>query len=116
MARLPNVLEAAPEIRFLSEVRFGDRSHVVAIGGLAPSARENEAFENMPGNFFSSPVAREAIVKDTFARQLNEKDPGAVIGQDLILNYAERSPLKEGNRKRSHSERVQAERRQRQPG
>jgi len=98
IARLPNVLEAQPEIRFLSEVRFGDRTHIVSIGGLAPSASENEAFENMTGRFFSSSVAREAIVRDTFARQLNEKEPGAVIGQDLILDYAERHPLNEGNR------------------
>lgn len=93
IARLPNVLEVQPEIRFLSEVRFKDRSHIVSIGGLAPSARDNEAFENMQGNFFSSPAARETVLRREFAKQLNESNPAAVIGQDLIIRYAERQPL-----------------------
>ena len=96
--RIPGVVEAQPEIRFLAEARYGEGFHVVSVGGLAPSARENEAFDNMQGKFFSGPAGREAIVKREFARQLDEKSPASVIGQDLILRYAERQPLPEGNR------------------
>ncbi|MBI4464269.1 MAG: ABC transporter permease [Acidobacteria bacterium] len=107
--RLPNVVETQPEIRFLTEVHYGDRSHVASVGGLAPSARENEAFDNMQGIFFSSPAAREAIVRKEFARQLDEKSPPSVIGQDLILRYGERQPLPdsenaEGGRENQNAE------------
>ncbi|MBI2817165.1 MAG: ABC transporter permease [Acidobacteria bacterium] len=93
IVRLPNVVDVQPEIRFLSEVRFRDRSHVVSVGGLAPSARDNEAFEKMQGTFFSSAAAREAILKNELAKQLNEGNPPAVIGQELVIRYAERRPL-----------------------
>ena len=49
IARLPSVVEAQPEIRFLAEVRYGDRSIVASVSGLAPSAQENESFDNMRG-------------------------------------------------------------------
>ncbi len=96
--RLPNVLEVQPEIRVLAEVRYGGRSHVSSVGGLAPSARDNEAFDDLQGSFFSAPAAHEAILRRSFARTLNEASPGSLIGQDLILRYAQRQALPEGNR------------------
>jgi putative ABC transport system permease protein len=107
--RLPNVLEVQPEIRFLTEVRYGDRSHVASVGGLGPSARENEAFDGLEGSFFSGPAAREAILRRQFARQLNESSPGSVIGQELVLRYAERQPLPERNREPGIGNRKQAQ-------
>jgi putative ABC transport system permease protein len=91
--RLPNVLEVVPEIRFLAEVRFEDRPHVASVGGLAPSAAENEGLEGIEGRFFTGEAAREAIVRRQFARLLDEKSPGSVIGKELLLRYAERRPL-----------------------
>ena len=107
--KLPNVVEVQPEMRFLAELRYHDSAHVTSIGGLAPSAGENEAFDNMQGRFFSSPVAYEAVVKKEFAQQLvqepnsvssgngalqaDEKLLASVIGQDLVLRYAQRQPL-----------------------
>jgi putative ABC transport system permease protein len=92
---LPNVLEVVPEIRFLAEVRFEDRPHVASVGGLAPSAAENEGLEGIEGRFFSGEAAHEAIVRRSFARLLDEKSPGSVIGKELLLRYAERRPLPE---------------------
>src|SRR3990172_9983145 len=34
MERIPNVLEVQPEIRFVSEVRWNDKSRVTQVGGL----------------------------------------------------------------------------------
>lgn len=91
--RLPNVLEVVPEIRFLAEVRYEDRPHVASVGGLAPSAADNEGLEGIEGRFFSGDAAREAIVRRQFARLLDETSPSSVIGKDLLLRYAERRPL-----------------------
>ena len=116
--RIPKVVEAEPEIRFLAEVRYQDRSHVASVGGLSPSARENESFENMHGRFFSGPAAHEAIVRKEFAEQLagqtegkldNHKpvSTGNVIGRSLVLRYAERRPLPEANREQESEDKSQ---------
>jgi len=96
--KLPNVIEAEPEIRFLAEVRYGDHPLVSSISGLAASARDNESFDKMQGGFFSGPAAREAILRKEFAQQLNESAPASVIGQNLVLRYAERQPLSEAKK------------------
>jgi putative ABC transport system permease protein len=46
----------------------------------------------MQGNFFSSPMANEAILQIEFAKDLSEK-PASLVGQDLVLRYAERQAL-----------------------
>jgi putative ABC transport system permease protein len=93
IARLPGVIEAEPEIRFLAEVRYANQSHVASVAGLAPSARDNESFDNMKGRFFSGQASREAILRTEFARQLNPGAPESLVGQEVTLRYAERKPL-----------------------
>ena len=90
--KLPNVVEVFPEIRFTSEVRFGEKSQFTFVGGLAPSSRSSDAFETMQGSFFSSPDAEEVILQARFAKTLSEK-PEALLGQDVTLRYAERQTL-----------------------
>lgn len=93
MAKLPDVTEVYPEIRFPTEVRFDDRSHFTTVAGLPLSARDNDAFDEMKGRYFSSNDAEEAILQIDFARSLSEA-PDALLGQELTLRYAEREPLK----------------------
>jgi putative ABC transport system permease protein len=89
MARLPNVVEVYPEIRFSTEVRYNERLHYVTVAGLPPSARENDAFEGMQGRFFSGPQAEEVILQSAFARELADQ-PQTLLGREVILRYAER--------------------------
>lgn len=93
MAKLANVVEVYPEIRFLTEVRFSDRSHFTTVAGLPLSARDNDAFDGMKGRYFSSAAADEAILQNDFARSLSET-PDSLVGQELTLRYAEQEPLK----------------------
>ncbi|OFV96281.1 MAG: hypothetical protein A3F68_09685 [Acidobacteria bacterium RIFCSPLOWO2_12_FULL_54_10] len=93
MERIPNVLEVQPEIRFVSEVRWNDKSRVTQVGGLAQSAAQTEAFETIQGKFFSSIAARETILQKEFAEILSAGQPGSLIGQQLVLRYAERQQL-----------------------
>src|SRR3954454_9502735 len=70
IAKLPNVLEVAPEIRVMTDIRYKDKSYPAFLGALPPSAKEGDAFENMQGKFFSSTTAKEAILQKDFAKTL----------------------------------------------
>jgi putative ABC transport system permease protein len=101
---LPNVSEAYPDIRFMSELRYEDKPHLTMISALPPSAKSNDAFEGMQGSFFSSDDAAEVILQKSFAEELVGKTPplGApepgvaelakpLLGKDLTLHYAQRA-------------------------
>src|SRR5437660_10947658 len=68
--RLPNVLEAYPDIRFITELRYEDKPHQTMISALPGSAKSNDAFDGMQGSFFSSDTAPERILQKTFAEEL----------------------------------------------
>jgi putative ABC transport system permease protein len=102
--RLPNVLEAYPDIRFITELRFEDKPHLTTISALPSSAKTNDAFEGMQGRFFSSETASEAILQKSFAQELLGKTsaPGAteanvaelakpLLGKELTLRYSQRA-------------------------
>ena len=102
--KLPNVREAYPDIRFVSELRYQDQPHLSMVSGLSLSARSNEAFDGMQGSFFSSDSAPEAILQKSFAAELLSKRPKrnddeinaaalapSLIGKELTLHYAQRA-------------------------
>ncbi len=104
MERLPNVLEAYPDIRFISELRFEDKPHLTMIAALPPSAKSNESFDGMQGGFFTSDAAAEVILQKTFAEELLGKAPSRgidennvadlakpLLGKELTMRYAQRS-------------------------
>jgi putative ABC transport system permease protein len=100
---LPNVLEAYPDIRFITELRYEDKPHLTMIAALPPSAKTNDAFDGMPGRFFSSEAAPEVIIQKTFAEELLGKTPPAgadetkaadlsapLLGKEVTMRYAQR--------------------------
>jgi putative ABC transport system permease protein len=114
---LPNVLEAYPDIRFITELRYEDKPHLTMVAALPPSAQSNDAFEAVQGHFFSSDTAPEAILQKAFAEELLGKTPKAgvdetkvaelaapLLGKELTMRYAQReaaptAPLKAANDK-----------------
>ena len=92
LEKLPNVIEVYPQIRFYTEVRFNDKPHSTVVAGLPESSQNSGAFDGMQGHFFTSPSADEAILQIEFAKDLST-NPSSLIGQDLILRYAERQAL-----------------------
>ena len=101
--RLPNVQEAYPDIRFITELRYDDKPHLTMIAALPPSAKSNDAFETVQGQFFSSDVAPEAILQKAFAEELLGKTPKTgldetkvaelaplLLGKELTMRYAQR--------------------------
>ena len=102
--RLPNVLEAYPDIRFITELRYDDKPHLTMISALPESAKSNDAFDGMQGNFFSSDTAPEVILQKTFAEELVGKTPARgvdetnvadlakpLLGKELTMRYAQRA-------------------------
>jgi ABC-type lipoprotein release transport system permease subunit len=89
---LANVVEVYPEIRFPTEIHYAGNPYPTVVAGVAPSDRNDGAFDQMKGSFFSGPSADEAIVQIELARQL-ATPPEAVIGNEVVLRYAERQAL-----------------------
>src|SRR3981081_1444994 len=103
LEQLPNVVEAYPDVRFITELRFEGNPHLTMVAGLPFSSKSNDAFEGMQGSFFSSDSAPEAILQKAFAEELLGKTPkrGAddlnvrelappLLGKELTLSYNER--------------------------
>lgn len=89
MEKLPGVAEVYPEIRFPVEARHERKSYFATVAGLPPSARTNDAFDEMKGKYFSGDDVEEAVLLEEFAKELTDK-PDALIGKDLTIRYAER--------------------------
>ncbi len=100
---LPNVLEAYPDIRFITELRFDDKPHLTMVAALPASAQSNDAFENVQGKFFSSATVPEVILQKSFAEELLGKTPKPgvdetnvaelaplLLGKELTMRYAQR--------------------------
>ncbi len=92
LTKLSNVTEVYPQIRFVTDVHYADKSESTTVLGLPDSSRSSGAFDGMTGAFFSSPNAEEAILQIEFAKALTDQPP-SLVGKDLILRYAERAPL-----------------------
>jgi putative ABC transport system permease protein len=91
LAKLPGVVEAYPDIRFGAEVRYGEASRFSTIAAVPMSGRDNDAFAEMKGHFFSADNADEAILKEEFAKQLaGSAAPESLLGREISLRYAER--------------------------
>jgi putative ABC transport system permease protein len=102
---LPGVVEAYPDIRFATDLRFEDKPHLTMVAGVPFSAKSNnDAFDGMQGSFFSSEAAAEVILQKSFAEELLGIKPKAgsddtniaelakpLLGKELVMRYAERS-------------------------
>ena len=102
IAALPNVAEAYPDLRFISELRYDEKPHLTMLSGLPSSSQGSDGFEGMQGRFFSSDDAHEVIVQKSFAAELLGKTSRGpddvsvaevarpVLGKQIVMRYAER--------------------------
>jgi putative ABC transport system permease protein len=104
IAKLPGVVEAYPDIRFVTEIRFDDKPHLTMVAAVPFSARNNDAFDAMQGSFFSSESGAEVILQKSFAEELlgMTPKPGVdntsivelakpLLGKQVTMRYAERA-------------------------
>lgn len=105
--RLPNVQEAYPDIRFPTTLLYEDKPHMTMVAALPMSAKSNDAFESLQGQFFSSDSAHEAVIQKAFAEELLGRTPKPgldetnvkelappLLGKELTMRYAERENSK----------------------
>ena len=99
--KLPHVLEAYPDIRFVTELRYDDKPHMSMVAGIPMSAKNSDAFDSIQGTFFSGDQAQEAVLQKSFAAELLGKTDREdqlqtadlakpLIGKELVMRYAER--------------------------
>ncbi len=91
-AKLPNVAEVYPEIRFNTAVMYDGNPYMSTVAGIPESQRESGAFDGMTGRFFSGPDARETILQIQFAKELSTQ-PESLLGKEITIRYAERQTL-----------------------
>ena len=102
---LPDVVEAYPDLRFITSLTYGDKPHLTMVAGIPSSYRTNDAFEGLQGSFFSSETAHEIILQKAFAAELLGKTarPGSdetpvadlakpLLGAEITMRYPERLP------------------------
>ncbi len=70
IASVAGVVEAYPDLRFITEVRFDEKPHLTMVAGLPMSSKDGDSFEGMQGKFFSSADAHEVILQKSFAAEL----------------------------------------------
>jgi len=92
LEKIPNVIEVYPQIRFFTEIRYNNKPYATVVAGMPDSSKSSGSFDGMQGHFFSSTTASEAILQIEFAKELSEQ-PSSLLGQELILRYAERQAL-----------------------
>ncbi len=101
--QLSNVLEAFPDLRFITSFTYEDKPHLTMTAGVPFSYKSNDAFEGMQGSFFSSDMAPEVILQKTFAAELLGKTPKPgtedspvaelakpLVGKEMTMRYAEK--------------------------
>ena len=114
--KVPGVVEAYPDLRFITELRYDDKPHLTMVSGLAFSSKEGDSFEGMQGKFFSSDSAPEVIVQKSFAAELLGKGhphgqdeisvaevAKPLLGKQLVMRYAERASNSGGANSASYS-------------
>jgi len=103
IAQMPNVVEAYPDLRFITSFTFDSKPHLTMVAGIPESYKTNDAFDGMQGSFFSSNMAPEVILQKSFATELLGKTPKpgsdeislsdlgkVLLGKDMTMRYSER--------------------------
>jgi len=106
IAQMPNVVEAYPDLRFITSFTFDSKPHLTMVAGIPASYKTNDAFEGMQGGFFSSDMAPEVILQKSFAAELLGKT--AKLGSDEIALAEIAKPLLGKEMTMRYSERVDA--------
>jgi putative ABC transport system permease protein len=99
---LPGVVEAYPDLRFITELRFDEKPHLTMVSGMPISSKDSDSFEGMQGKFFSSGNAHEVIIQKSFAAELlgkSTRGPDEVniaevgqplLGKQIVMRYSEK--------------------------
>ncbi|HLH31401.1 MAG TPA: ABC transporter permease [Terriglobia bacterium] len=89
LAAVENVREVYPTFRIPVELTLGDFSRPMSVSGAPMSSKGEGAFQTLAyGQFFSNESDRTCLFGLNMAKQIEEKDPGSLIGKTATLAYA----------------------------
>jgi len=96
-AALPNVRDAYPMLRIPVSYRYDGRNSAALASGIPESSRGEGAFQSIThGTFFKDTSSAAVMLSLEMAQQLNQDDPGSLVGQTIDLSYAQREPSEGG--------------------
>src|SRR5690348_11521195 len=105
---MPEVSEVYPNLTAVGDFHLPngkpDDTHFTVVGGLPPSARNSDSFDDFQGRYFSGSDAAEVIILADFGRallglpaeprnsevKLTQQQANQLLDHDVILRYAER--------------------------
>jgi len=89
LAALDSVTEVYPSVRAPVEAKFGNDSEGILAAGVPMSAQDEGGFQSITfGRFFSSDGAAECLLSLDMAKRIDQTNPQALVGKDLILIHA----------------------------
>jgi putative ABC transport system permease protein len=93
IAALPDVKDVYPNIRVPVEVRYELFSEGNVATGVPMSSKDEGAFQTITyGTFFINDTDNACMLSLDVAKEINDTDPKALIGQIMTLAYAASSP------------------------
>jgi putative ABC transport system permease protein len=92
MAALQGVKEVFPDVRVPVEVTYGDFSEFAGATGVPMSSRGQGVFQKFSfGGFFANESEDVCLLSLDFAKRLDERAPGKLVGKQVSLAWAEAS-------------------------
>jgi putative ABC transport system permease protein len=89
LAALEGVTEVYPSVRAPVEAKYGNDSEGMLAAGVPMSAKDEGGFQSITfGRFFSGDAAAECLLSLDMAKRIEQTNPQALIGKDLILIHA----------------------------
>jgi hypothetical protein len=89
ISALEHVREAYPNLRVPLQMMIGEFSQTTTASGVPMSAKGEGAFQTFThGEFFATESDTACMLTLDMAKQINEPDPGSLIGKSVKLSYA----------------------------
>ncbi len=92
LGSIPGVKEAFPDVRVAVEVKYGDFSEFTGATGVSMSSRGQGVFQKFSfGGFFTGENEDTCLLSLEFAKRLDDRAPGSLVGKEITIAWAEAS-------------------------
>jgi putative ABC transport system permease protein len=89
ISEMENVREVYPNVRVPTQMKIGEFSRLVFLTGVPMSLKTEGAFQTFSyGGFFASDSDHACVLNLNTAKQIDEQNPGSLIGKTATLSYA----------------------------
>jgi hypothetical protein len=93
ISALENVREVYPNVRVPIQMAIGEFSRLVFVTGVPMSLKNEGAFQTFSyGSFFAGDSDQACVLSLNTAKQIDEHNPGSLIGKIATLSYASSKP------------------------